>query len=364
MDEKNEGLKSPRKRLMLIVVAVVVIAAALGLGFALDRMGGTVGGREGIQQPSALSNTPPTETNERQVQRLFAIQRANDIRALVLELDIIHECIVIVNLGEDPQPGQPERAATVSMTLLLNENDMLTGQQLQWIVENIRLAVPGITDDNISISDNNFNNYLVSNIEKMIAELEEEPPPWTSAGPDHESLRFNSVEEASKYMSFPISQPSVLPENARPESVFLTRQIGHDSASRVSIFYRLEEDGFAYNPLTNSYGHASIVLGQAYYGPGAATYIWSLIPLFEPNPEDLSSGREFETVRISINGKRAALTAYFLPVLLGLEEPPDDYEINAFIFWYDGDYVFQMLAFAPGDVFNLDTLIAIAESVG
>ena len=176
-----------------------------------------------------------------------------------------------------------------------------------------------------------------------------------------EYLFFDSVDEASSHVPFPIALPNVLPESAEQVSVavFPGHPITKYAVSGISIDYRLSVDDKSF---LSQFGDAHIMLVQS--------DLLSYMPMyFEEQYNSAPSvtyveGVVHETAQIGVNHLKAVIGAYNLQVFFGLESPPNDYLINAVISWCKDGVYYQLSVFAPYGAVTYEELIAIAESIG
>jgi len=94
--------------------------------------------------------------------QLYGFQLGADIRRQLLQMDFIHDALVIVERGE----SSPFRIATnlrhASASVILTlRGQTLTPGQVQSVAGIVRGSVPGIADDDIVITDNAGNIYRI-----------------------------------------------------------------------------------------------------------------------------------------------------------------------------------------------------------
>jgi len=96
---------------------------------------------------------------------IYDIQRAEDLRTQLLQSNHIEDALVLVNTAEASpfRIQENENEATVSVLLTIADTYTLLDGDVQAIGNLIRDAVPGIEDENISITDSNLNYYPISN---------------------------------------------------------------------------------------------------------------------------------------------------------------------------------------------------------
>ena len=95
--------------------------------------------------------------------KLYEYQRAQDIRASLLQSPRVTGAFVIVNLGQTSAYARPQatNAATCSIMLTLTGDAMLYDYEAQAIAEVVKNAIPGIQYEKISIVDNNLIRYRI-----------------------------------------------------------------------------------------------------------------------------------------------------------------------------------------------------------
>jgi len=108
-----------------------------------------------------------TDAHARQ---LYDAQTAEHIRTQLLQVPRIQNALIIVNSGETSpfRIHTNARQATATVMLTLSDGGRLTQQEVQAIGELIRNAVPGISYENISISDSDLNFYPVGDASQDI----------------------------------------------------------------------------------------------------------------------------------------------------------------------------------------------------
>jgi len=145
-----------RKPSRVIVITAVVLAAAFSVVFALNR-------------PDSPAVDSGGYVSEDAARELAEIQRATDIRTSILRLDLIEDCLVVVSIGENSPSLPSVRESAVSIVLTLKDDTMLSDVYLRAVVNIVKGAIPGITDDNITITDSNMNYYSVDEVHAEIS---------------------------------------------------------------------------------------------------------------------------------------------------------------------------------------------------
>ena len=95
---------------------------------------------------------------------IYDMQRADDIRTQLLRSGHIADALVMVSTAEASPHNIEEnkREAAVSVVLTIAFTYTLSDSDVQAIGNLIRSAVPGIKDENISITDSNLNYYPIN----------------------------------------------------------------------------------------------------------------------------------------------------------------------------------------------------------
>jgi len=123
---------------------------------------------EGVMGPTApnleiLNMAASFNVTDSHARKLYEYQRASDIRTTILQSDRILNAIVIVNAGQTSTFARPQSTnmATASVMLTIAGGATLTDAEAQTIADIVRRSVPGITYENISISDSNLHRYKI-----------------------------------------------------------------------------------------------------------------------------------------------------------------------------------------------------------
>ena len=112
---------------------------------------------------SIMQSAAAFSVTDSHAKKLYDAQLASEIRAAILASPRIQDAQVIVSSGQSSPFRFPTgaREAKTSVMLTIRGGAMLTSQEAQTIAELIKGSVPGISFENISISDNNFNYYKI-----------------------------------------------------------------------------------------------------------------------------------------------------------------------------------------------------------
>ena len=365
-------IKSPWGLLTVTTVIAVVIGIAIVLSRA-DSDTISAADSDGTSQAQSTT-TNGTTTNEHEhdpadesafainpvsadvfARRIQEVQLSERIKQAILDetSDIISDCEVTISLGDALQLTEP--SADVAVTLRPDISNDLFHDRVLRIVEIIKNELPNIKNEKITISDNHGRLHRFNENDSEITQ-------WITFEDGFESMTVSSIEAANRYNSFSLETPSLLPDNASLDHVYLTLPGGSFVTHGVSIIYNLETDIEIQDP-ANWRENAFMVFVQYIYEEGTQL---SIVDDFEEFPWSNSDpyGRIFGARQIIINDTEAVLYAYSMPVLLGEEAPADDFLIDASIGWYKGDIYYSLSVFAPIEIINLDMMIAIAESVG
>jgi flagellar M-ring protein FliF len=94
---------------------------------------------------------------------IYARQRGNDIRVLIMQSPRISDALAIVNLGETSpfRTAANIRQPSASVMLTTVDGQPLTSHEVDAIVGIVMNSIPGITTENISIADSNLVQYRV-----------------------------------------------------------------------------------------------------------------------------------------------------------------------------------------------------------
>ena len=113
--------------------------------------------------PGILADASGFGTTEDHRRRLLDQDNSARIRQQILQSPRIQSAVVFAHSGQTSQFARPRgnRDATASVVLTLSDNSQLLDSEVQSIAAIIRGLVPGIEDENISISDSNLNLYRV-----------------------------------------------------------------------------------------------------------------------------------------------------------------------------------------------------------
>ena len=352
------------KRVFLSILFICMIVSII-MTSSCARTSSVVEGNADSGNASGEGNIPETGTShssgiadlvEDHLKALAEVQKAENIKRSVLLLDIVKDCHVVVSFGNELPPALSATNPEASIVLTLNTYEMLPDIYLQSIVATVKNAVPNITDDNITITDSSLNHYPIVNKDNSIEK-------WIIDGVGFGAFDFETVEEANKYMSFTITVPSVLPENARLDSVWTRFDDGPPLAHAALLYFPLEVDEAWYqSSFRQARAHLQLYqLSLEAYASMGLEQRYSSYPALYLDP---SLGYVYETVQIMVGGTEGSLSAYFMPVLRGLEAPSDESVVNASLGWIKGDIMYQLSVYAPCGMFDFDALVAIAESVG
>jgi hypothetical protein len=172
-----------------------------------------------------------------------------------------------------------------------------------------------------------------------------------------ETLNVYSAEAAASRLRLPFTLPSFIPGDTSPDCIRLLRNAGEEMGYGAVTRYLIEINEKAQK---NSYSieYAYIIFVQLDVGSLALEEVASQST---PNIDLYAdSTREW----IMVGGEEAALSGRYLSVLLGMEAPPDEYIVDAAIHWSRGNIYYQLSVTSPADILDLETMIAIAESIG
>ena len=374
--KKIKNVLNFKRTTWIIVLSAVVLTAALSVGLALNRAERAIDNdmedlQETIRELSQrladeeelvklLITTEVERLEEERNRESFKELLEENLRQMVLlRAPMIWDCTVIVDIGEDATETTLKRESGAQITLITKDYRIIDHLTIRSIASGIRGSLPGIKNENIRITDSNSPplTYPVSDDTDVLR--------WVIAEDGNEVVTLNSVEAAARYSPFPIAVPSVLPANAVLDHIDVTMPGGSYFAHgpRLHFHFNLEDDEKTRDQ-TNIYrGDAYISLGQLNLGGSGSMFRDSYNNLPRSSLPD-ESGMVFESIPFMISGTEAILSAYSMPVLLGQEEPPDDYIIYASISWYKDGIDYGLNVHAPGGTITLDDMVAMAESVG
>jgi len=368
-----------KKTTWIIVISAVVLTTALSIGLALNRTDRTVDNdTENLQKTINELSQRLTEEEDRrlllisaEVERLakehnreeHRLQLAEDIRQSILRVsDTINDCSVVIYLGEDATDTTLKREPGAQITLSLNEHRPIEHLYVRAIASMVRGSLPGIKNENIIITDDDSHPliYPVSEDTDVLS--------WIITEYGDEFVTLNSMEAASRYNPFPIAIPSVLPANVVFDHANVNMHGGsyYAHGPRLIFHFNLEDDENVWDNTDTYQGWRAphISLNQLNMGSSGLHFFreeYNNVPWSSP-PDEM--GRILESTPFIIADTDAILSAYFMPVLLGQEAPPDDYVIDAWISWYKDGISYTLYVFAPGGTITLDDMVAMAESVG
>ena len=130
---------------------------------------------EGVIGPTTpaleiLSLAANFNVTDSHAKKLYEYQRAEDIRRLILQTGRIENCVVIANIGQQSTYVRPQNTnqATAVVMLSVVGNERLTDAEAYTIGKIVKDAIPGISYENISVSDNNLNTYVIG--EELVTE--------------------------------------------------------------------------------------------------------------------------------------------------------------------------------------------------
>ena len=100
---------------------------------------------------------------ESQAKEYYARQTAGEIRTQILMADNIQNAVVTIKPGESSPFlfAQGVKEATASVMLVIRGGATLTASEAQQIADLVKNSVPGITYENITITDNQWNRYQI-----------------------------------------------------------------------------------------------------------------------------------------------------------------------------------------------------------
>ena len=104
------------------------------------------------------------DITEEQARKLYELHLAEDLRMVLLNSLEIEDAIVVLNIGETSLESDPSssRDSTASVILTPKENSTLSDQVIQAVADLIRNTVPGISYEDITITDSDLNAYAIS----------------------------------------------------------------------------------------------------------------------------------------------------------------------------------------------------------
>jgi len=112
---------------------------------------------------SIMQNAAGFGVTESYAKKIYDAALGENIRTAILASPKIYNASVIVNSGETSpfRRAQSTREAYCSIVLTLSKGATLSNTEAQTIAEQVRASVPGISYENISISDNNLVVYKI-----------------------------------------------------------------------------------------------------------------------------------------------------------------------------------------------------------
>ena len=112
---------------------------------------------------SVLEGAAAFSVTDSHARKLYEAQRAAEIRSQILKSEKIQSALVTVNFGEYSPfvISSGVRDATAAVMLVVRGGVMLTTQEVQAIADLVKANVPGVTYENITITDNKLNHYPV-----------------------------------------------------------------------------------------------------------------------------------------------------------------------------------------------------------
>jgi len=171
---------------------------------------------------------------------------------------------------------------------------------------------------------------------------------------------LTSLEEAEALVGFSIALPTNLPDTTIRESIItftdeditnLSGEIARALPS-VTITYIFDGDDGSWN---YRFLPGFISLKQEHFGAVAG----------DRSLNEIVDGMvgHLDFIKTHVGDSDAVLAASFLPMLISDEDYDGRFVVNAHIHWFDGDMLYSLSVFAPREMFNYDSLIALAESV-
>jgi len=152
-----------RKPIVIITSSLIIALVAFVITYSILKPNEDLGYDEGI--PVYFDSASGFGVSADRAKEIYDIQRAKELRTQLLQLNHIEYALVLVNTmdGSPFRIQENESEATVSVLLTIADTHTLTDSEVESIKNLIRAAVPGIKDENISITDSNLNYYPISN---------------------------------------------------------------------------------------------------------------------------------------------------------------------------------------------------------
>ena len=153
------------------------IQGSTGVYVPENRVGelGALLSSEGVIGPTApaleiLSLAANFNVTDSHAKKLYEYQRAEDIRGQILQSPKIENCNVIVNMGQQSSFARPRDTSLASASVMLTVagNETLTDFEAQAIADVVKRCIPGVSYENISITDNNLHTYMIG--ENLVVE--------------------------------------------------------------------------------------------------------------------------------------------------------------------------------------------------
>ena len=152
-----------RKPVVIITSSLIIALAAFVIIYSNLKPNKYLGYDEGLQvhfyEASGFGVTAD------HAKEIYDMQRAEDLRTQLLQSHHFENALVLVSTAEASpfRVQENERESMVSVLLTITDTYTLSDSDVQTIENLIRSAVPGIKDENITITDSNLNYYPISN---------------------------------------------------------------------------------------------------------------------------------------------------------------------------------------------------------
>jgi len=155
-------MKAKRVLIITLVIGMLITAAITLVSCTNNNQEQYIG--EGDSDIAFLESSAGFEITEDQAKYLYELHLAEDLRMVLLNSLEIEDATVVLNIGETSLEGDPSssRDPTASVILTPKENSTLSDQVIQAVADLIRNTVPGISYEDITITDSDLNAYAIS----------------------------------------------------------------------------------------------------------------------------------------------------------------------------------------------------------
>ena len=180
------------------------------------------------------------------------------------------------------------------------------------------------------------------------------------------TISVSSIEEANSYLPFQIKQPSVLPEGAVLESIAVHPPGGRYAIIGAVLNYSLPNTGSSTQPDNQEY-----TLSISQWGLEGGDMSFEFEKNYNAAPSVVSILNDnadwFFTERIMIGDMKAVLGGNYVPLLLKEDHDQNIHEdhciMQLHLQWFKDGIWYNMFIGAPTNMFSLDDLLAIVESM-